>query len=696
MTQVGTANIGGKAVTFARYGGNPVLDTSDAGSWTAQHMYLDDVVWDGANERYLLYWNGRPGEGQTNCIGVAYSSDGQVWTVPGSGATKGQALTPSANDNNYVGFSAAYIEGGTYYLIYAPYGGTVKVASSPNGIDTWTRLNGDAPVFTLAGAEEWEETSLLPESLIKIGSTYYLFYSAADAAYDNEAFGVATAPSITGPYTRHAGNPILQQGGAVYESNRIVCPDVFEDGGSYHMVYAGIHDEGLYGHTNKMLLAMAISSNALDWEKVDYPKTFWEYKAANAWENYYLNGRAAIMRQENNPANGYIMFYGADNTADGKDAIGIATEVAYSYYAKITIQNGQVAGDETDFTVLISGTYDGTDGEPDIRTVANGGKVQNTALGGASGAITVPADLAFSPNVDGSSPYNFEIEKYVPATGEIVAWVKVPALSSTIDTVLYMAYGDAAITVSQENVKGTWDVNFKGVWHLGEGGGTGYDSTANGNHLSDNVSATGTLGKIGNGQEFDGVDDYMDRADNASLSPTNITIEAWVRRDATKFQKIADKWYDGSTRSYTLGLGNTDIVRFEISRNGAETLLTSSTGTIPLTTWAHVVGKYDGSTMSIHINGGVDGSDGSRSGTIYDNGEQLTIGLGAWNNDEKFDGHLDEVRVSSIARSANYIATTYNAQNSPSTFYSMGAEQEAVCVVTVTVSVTITIVVMEE
>jgi hypothetical protein len=37
---------------------------------------------------------------------------------------------------------------------------------------------------------------------------------------------------------------------------------------------------------------------------------------------------------------------------------------------------------------------------------------------------------------------------------------------------------------------------------------------------------------------------------------------------------------------------------------------------------------------------------------------------------------LDEVRISSVARSAGWIATEYANQHSPSTFYSVGADNQ--------------------
>ena len=44
------------------------------------------------------------------------------------------------------------------------------------------------------------------------------------------------------------------------------------------------------------------------------------------------------------------------------------------------------------------------------------------------------------------------------------------------------------------------------------------------------------------------------------------------------------------------------------------------------------------------------------------------------NTNYDFDGTIDEVRVSNSIRSAGWVLTEYNNQNSPSTFYSVSSE----------------------
>ena len=98
--------------------------------------------------------------------------------------------------------------------------------------------------------------------------------------------------------------------------------------------------------------------------------------------------------------------------------------MTYAYYTDITIENPYVEADHTDFPILVKGTFDGTAGEADLRTTGNGGNIENTdTSGGAGSAITVPADFVFSPNTDGSSPYDFEFTRYNSSTGEIIAYV---------------------------------------------------------------------------------------------------------------------------------------------------------------------------------------------------------------------------------------------------------------------------------
>ena len=45
------------------------------------------------------------------------------------------------------------------------------------------------------------------------------------------------------------------------------------------------------------------------------------------------------------------------------------------------------------------------------------------------------------------------------------------------------------------------------------------------------------------------------------------------------------------------------------------------------------------------------------------------------NNGKFFDGAIDEIRISDIERSEEWLKTTFNTQNYPSSFFNVGPEE---------------------
>jgi len=356
----------------------------------------------------------------------------------------------------------------------------------------------------------------------------------------------------------------------------------------------------------------------------------------------------------------------------------------FKYCKKITIDHTKVEADLTGYPFLFSST------DSKFKTVANGGRIQNTALGGANGTVTVPADLVFSPNPDGSSKYDFEIEKYVPTTGELIAHIRLPAPSAVQDTVLYVAYGDPLVTTSQENVTAVWDANFKGVWHLQQTSGVYADSTANDNDSTTvQVTSRTASGKIDGCPEFDGSDDYIERTNTPSLAITgDLTIEAWVKADAFvdgKLQCIVTKDQVDKQRAYELHTSwdspTQKTFYFYIFKSVSVSTAVATYTRLSTGTWYYVVAVYDyisdgNSKMRVYLNGVQDvGENPNAVGPMPNTTSPLQIGKRPWPGDPGvWDGLIDEVRVSASVRSAAYILTTYNNQSDPAAFYTLGGE----------------------
>ena len=182
----------------------------------------------------------------------------------------------------------------------------------------------------------------------------------------------------------------------------------------------------------------------------------------------------------------------------------------------MTIDHTKVPSTQSNFTVLVSVT------DPALKTVANGGHVAN-----ANGY-----DIGFYADSGGTIKLKWEVEKYDGTTGNLIAWVKIPSVSSSTDTVFYLMYGDSAINTDQSDPPNTWDSNFKGVWHMADSAAntTIRESTvtgANGTNNANTSSKTAT-GQIGKALSYNGSTDGSFAAIN--LSATNIvTLSFWMK-----------------------------------------------------------------------------------------------------------------------------------------------------------------------
>jgi hypothetical protein len=78
--------------------------------------------------------------------------------------------------------------------------------------------------------------------------------------------------------------------------------------------------------------------------------------------------------------------------------------------------------------------------------------------------------------------------------------------------------------------------------------------------------------------------------------------------------------------------------------------------------WYHLAGTYDGSSMNLYLDGASVGSTG-KTGSLRVNGWSTYIGNSPGESDPNVysaDAKYDEVRVSSIARSGDWLTTEYN------------------------------------
>jgi hypothetical protein len=345
-------------------------------------------------------------------------------------------------------------------------------------------------------------------------------------------------------------------------------------------------------------------------------------------------------------------------TSDGGSLNG------YSYRRAITIDHTKVPNsDQVDFPVLISGAYSY------LATIGNGGSVTNTN----------GYDIIFTSDQAGSSLLPFERETYT-SSGNVTYWVKVPIVSHSADTIIYMFYGNPSVTTDPSNKTGVWDSNYKMVYHMADNAAnaTVADSSANANNAIDtaNSNSKSVPAQVGAGLVFAGASGDA----GASTSPITLgstaTFSTWFK--AGSFSSYARLLETSFANSYYLGMNAAATKFYWIVNGGSGKGCGDSFGaactstTLTTGTWYYIAGTFDGATARIYLNGTLQGTDNptapsSQSKTLYLNRYQA----GGYRE----DGVYDEIRVSNLARSPAWIAAEFANQSSPATFYSVGLPQ---------------------
>jgi|DEB0MinimDraft_6_1074348.scaffolds.fasta_scaffold13425_2 hypothetical protein len=136
---------------------------------------------------------------------------------------------------------------------------------------------------------------------------------------------------------------------------------------------------------------------------------------------------------------------------------------------------------------------------------------------------------------------------------------------------------------------------------------------------------------------LDGTDDYIETTTNLDLSSTDFTIDLWIRPDnVTGYKGIWQSGTSTTEQSYLLG----STVYWTVNPS---TIITTSV-TVSAGVWTMLSYERQGNTHRIYKNGTL--ADTVSTGNKQDNGP-FSIGKNGFGD---FDGYIDEVRVSDIAR----------------------------------------------
>jgi hypothetical protein len=260
-------------------------------------------------------------------------------------------------------------------------------------------------------------------------------------------------------------------------------------------------------------------------------------------------------------------------------------------------------------------------------------------------------DIRFA-SADGLTELVFERELHDASAQNAVYWVRIPSVDPGANTVFYIYYGNSGAADVANDTGGVWDNNFRAVWHMNQFEEWDYwfiedSKLANdGEKISEN-NPLAVISAIGTAQHFE-TDDFISILPHVSLRFTGgLNLSAWIKPELLPSGYAVVIGQRRSTYSMEIHYDNGEI-KIKGYVNNSEI-----TATIEENEYSNVVMTYDGNLQKIYVNGAVISSK-TLTGSIATANAYFYIG-------SDFEGEIDEVRVSNIARSEAWIKADYHS-----------------------------------
>jgi hypothetical protein len=325
----------------------------------------------------------------------------------------------------------------------------------------------------------------------------------------------------------------------------------------------------------------------------------------------------------------------------------------------LTIQKTKVPADLTDFPVLF--------------TVAD----LPSEMFDADGSYPARADggdIRFSSDSAGATPLPVEVYYFLrdnnPALGKAEIHVKVAAVSSSVNTVIYVWYNAPAETMPARNATygsdNVWDSHFKFVCHNGASIGDSTSAAVAGTNHSTTDDATESKIGVSSRKFVAASSQYIDWGNIVNLNGASqsITIDLTVKPNSP----VNDPFIFGRKAQFWIEYLGANLGNWCLSG-------TSNNFSLPNLAWAVDTFVYDRGIPDLYeyINGVKDG--GTDAGNIIPSTSNYLQEGVDYGGTLYMDGWIDEARISDNVRSAAWIVATYNTLASPATFVSVGTPE---------------------
>ncbi len=267
-------------------------------------------------------------------------------------------------------------------------------------------------------------------------------------------------------------------------------------------------------------------------------------------------------------------------------------------------------------------------------------------------------DIRFSTST--GVPLAYQIEEWDAARGEASVWVRVPVIKGNERQELRVQWGrsDAASESSGKAVFNEAN-GYLSVWHMG---GSVADEV--GTLKSKDVGTTATTGMIGQARRFAGKQGVFggEKIQGYPQGSAAHSSEAWFRAEQPNGSILA--WGNEQAQGKV-------VMQFRSPPHVSVDCYFSdgnvqSRSRLALGEWIHVMHTYEKGNARVYVNGVLDGATTSRAAPLAIR-NPARLWIGGWYHNYDFVGDIDEVRVSKVVRSADWVKLQHENQKAHQT-----------------------------
>lgn len=254
-----------------------------------------------------------------------------------------------------------------------------------------------------------------------------------------------------------------------------------------------------------------------------------------------------------------------------------------------------------------------------------------------------------------------QIEEWDAVKGVASVWVRVPVITGNSRQEIQLHWGNPNAKSESDGKAVFNDSNgYLSVWHMND---PVRDET--GTLTSDDTGTTTTVGVIGAARRFA---DQMgvfcgDVIPNYPTAASTHSTEVWFRPERPNVTLIA--WGNEKAQGkVVMQYRSPPHIQMDCYFSGGNV---KGASRVPIGDWTHVVHTYREGEAKLYVNGVLDDVNVTQGGPLNIQ-TPARLFIGGWYDNYDFVGDLDEVRVSNVVRSADWVKLQFENQKPNQSF----------------------------